>query len=270
MFFFLKFYLITDTRVFEKLEAIVKMAIPEVLGLQDVHVAEGFQTCNRATLPIYFRASFVALVEAVKNASNPSSTPKSAKSTLKYWSKVIHILNSLVVTVKSNEQRNILITCLKYGRLVVEVFCKTAMPLLDRQFKYFPAESQELVRNLQTSTRMLQNVCQHVKRSRDAIMALQVPAMKRTLEQLLYRVKTMLAANGCSSAFDLGNLKNKDLKGEEIKSSQSTDDEQQQPQNDSNSDEKIYEMENEETDDDDDVTGVIEDPVDSDSQSREY
>ena len=242
------------------------MAIPEVLG-PDVSEAEGFRTCNKATLPFYFRASFVALVEAVKKISNPSSTPKSAKSTLKSWSKVVHLLNSLVVTVKSNDQRNILITCLKYGRFVVEHFCKTAMPFLDRQFKNFPAESQELVRNLQTSTRMLQTVCHHSKRSRDAILALHVPAMKKTQEQLLYRVKAMLAANGCSSAFDLGNLKNKDLKGEEIQSSQSTDDEQE-PQSESNSEEESDEMENEESDDD--VTGIIEDPIDSDSRSREY
>ena len=65
----------------------------------------------------------------------------------------------------------------------------------------------------------------------------------------------------------MGNLKNKDLKGEEIQSSQSTDDEQE-PQNESNSEEESDEMENEESDDD--VTGIIEDPIDSHSRSREY
>lgn len=59
-------------------------------------------------------------------------------------------------------------------------------------------------------------MCTHAKTSRDANLAVYVPAMKKTLESLLYRVKAMLAANGCVGAFWLGNLKNKNLQGEEI------------------------------------------------------
>lgn len=241
--------------------------MPEVLG-PDGNESEGFRTCNKLTLPFYFRASFVALVEAVKKVPNPSCTPKSAKETLKSWSKVVHLLNSLVVTVKTNDKRSILITCLKHGRFVVELFYKTAMPFLDKQFKNFPTESQELVKNLQTSTRTLQTVCTHAKRSRDATLAAHVPAMKKTQEQLLYRVKAMLAANGCANAFWMGNLKNKDLKGKEIQSSQSTDDEEQ-PQNESSSEEQNDDDDEEE--EDDEVTVVREDPPeDEDSRSREY
>ena len=71
----------------------------------------------------------------------------------------------------------------------------TAIPFLDRQFKNFPVELQELVRNLHSSSRIMQTVCHHAKRSRDASLALHVLAMKKTHEQLLYRVKAMLAAN---------------------------------------------------------------------------
>lgn len=39
-----------------------------------------------------------------------------------------------------------------------------------------------------------------------------VPALKRILEQFVYRVKAMLALHGCHQAMWVGNLKNKDIK----------------------------------------------------------
>lgn len=43
-----------------------------------------------------------------------------------------------------------------------------------------------------------------------------VPAVRSTLEALIYRVKAALIANDCSAAFWMGNLRNKDIYGEEI------------------------------------------------------
>ena len=43
-----------------------------------------------------------------------------------------------------------------------------------------------------------------------------VPYLKKGLESFVFRVKAMLALNGCSDAFWMGNLKNRDLRGEEI------------------------------------------------------
>ena len=42
----------------------------------------------------------------------------------------------------------------------------------------------------------------------------------------MFRVKAMLAANDCLDAFVLGNLKNRDLQGEEILSQASVDDDE--------------------------------------------
>ena len=47
---------------------------------------------------------------------------------------------------------------------------------------------------------------------KDVSLTNQVPAMKRTLEGFIYRVKAMLTINRCIEAFWLGNLKNRDLK----------------------------------------------------------
>lgn len=45
-----------------------------------------------------------------------------------------------------------------------------------------------------------------------------VPQMKQTLEQLKVHVKSVLAANGCISAYTAGNLRNRNLQGEVIPS----------------------------------------------------
>lgn len=43
-----------------------------------------------------------------------------------------------------------------------------------------------------------------------------IPSLRETLAQLVYKVQAALAGNNCSSVFWAGNLKNKDLNGEEI------------------------------------------------------
>ena len=39
-----------------------------------------------------------------------------------------------------------------------------------------------------------------------------MPALKKSLEVFIYRVKAMLTLNNCQEAFWTGNLKNRDLK----------------------------------------------------------
>lgn len=44
----------------------------------------------------------------------------------------------------------------------------------------------------------------------------QIPFVRETIENLLIKVKAVLAANNCASAFSQNNLKNKNLFNEEI------------------------------------------------------
>lgn len=48
-----------------------------------------------------------------------------------------------------------------------------------------------------------------------AIIAL-IPQLRETLSQLMYKVQAALVGTNCSSIFWAGNLKNKDLHGDEI------------------------------------------------------
>ena len=117
-------------------------------------VSESLQTFNKNTLAVYFRALFTTLVDCIKEI--PSSPDVDVSASLKSWASCIGLLNILVSAVKSVAKRTILSTCLKYGRMCVELFSKQAMPLLDKQFKHFRTDCQNLLKNLQSSTRTLQ------------------------------------------------------------------------------------------------------------------
>ena len=90
------------------------------------------------------------------------------------------------------------------------------MPLVERLFRKKRIGCVDLIKNLQMATRFLQTICSHSKISQDVSLANNVPLLKKSLEVLVFRVKAMLAANDCLDAFVLGNLKNRDLQGEEI------------------------------------------------------
>lgn len=43
-----------------------------------------------------------------------------------------------------------------------------------------------------------------------------IPSLRETITQLVYKVRAALEANNCMSGYWAGNLKNKDLNGDEI------------------------------------------------------
>jgi Fanconi anemia group D2 protein len=58
-------------------------------------------------------------------------------------------------------------------------------------------------------TRYLQHVCQHSKTIKDVSLSNHVPALKKSLETFLFRVKVTLAVNNIQGAFWMGVLKNR-------------------------------------------------------------
>ncbi|KAG9461825.1 hypothetical protein GDO78_015641, partial [Eleutherodactylus coqui] len=89
---------------------------------------------------------------------------------------------------------------------------------------------QSLLKILQLCTRQLHHMCGHSKIHQDTGLTTHVPQLKKTLEMFVYRVKAMLVLNNCQEAFWLGNLKNRDLQGEEILSQKSQESETEEDQ----------------------------------------
>ena len=154
-------YLVNGEDVFSKLEHLSMVAMKEVLESSSKDgESETLRTFNKNTLAVYFRTLFATLVDCFKEIPSPSGAD--VATCLKSWASCIQLLNILVSAVKSVAKRAILSTCLKYGRMCVELFSKQAMPLLDKQFKHFRTDCQNLLKNLQSSTRTLQVLIKNI------------------------------------------------------------------------------------------------------------
>ena len=188
------------------------------LTKEETTESEVFRTFNMSTLPLHFRALLEALGEHVKGLGGGGNHPEDK---LDRWNAAVVLLHKLMGALKVLPSARLLMApAVKHSRVFLDHFLRHCMPLLERQFRAHREKCVQILRSMQGSTRQLQHVCSHTKYHKDAALSGHVPALKRGLEAFLYRVKSMLAANDVVEAFWMGNLKNRDLAGEEIERSQ--------------------------------------------------
>jgi Fanconi anemia group D2 protein len=187
---------------------------------EDALASKLYPTLTRATSGSFYKAASEELVKSMKvDGANkkivPIEIPPDRIHELDIIVRVFHILISIV---KSFDTKGILSCALKLGRSFLETFVRFGMPVLEKGFKTNKDDIQALLKNLQQSTRCLQHFCGHSKVVKDVQLVNHVPALKRSLEAFVFHVKAMLAFHNCQEAFWLGNLKNRNLQGDEIAS----------------------------------------------------
>ncbi|XP_043833662.1 Fanconi anemia group D2 protein [Dromiciops gliroides] len=216
-------YLERADSVLKLIEEIAGTGVPELIKSSKDAASSSFPTLTRQTFLVFFRVMMAELEKSVRNlqAGTAADSPKVHEEKLLYWSMAVRDFNILINLVKVFDSRPVLNVCLKYGRLFVETFLKQCMPLLDFSFRKHREDVLSLLKTFQLSTRQLHHMCGHSKIHQDMSLTNHVPLLKKTLELFVYRVKAMLILNNCQEAFWLGNLKNRDLQGEEILSQQS-------------------------------------------------
>uniref|UniRef100_A0A3P9BV97 FA complementation group D2 n=1 Tax=Maylandia zebra TaxID=106582 RepID=A0A3P9BV97_9CICH len=194
--------------ILKAVEEIAAQGIPELINASKDESSASWPTLSRQTFLVFYKVLMAELEKAVRKI--PAS--KMSDNTEVF------------------DSRPVLNVCLKYGRLFLESFLKLGMPLLDYSFKRHKEDVQSLLKTFQLSTRQLHHMCGHSKMHQDTSLTNHVPALKKSLELFVYRVKAMLTLNNCQEAFWMGNLKNRNLKGEEILSqrSQEEDDEEEE------------------------------------------
>ena len=136
----------------------------------------------------------------------------------------------------------------------------TGMPLIEKNFPRNKTDSILMIKKLQKATRTLQRICNEVKMTENVAMAKHVPAVKKCLEDLIVRVKAMCVANNCQQVFEVALLKNKNVKGEEIKEvveDVEEEDELDEQEEEEEDDEGQNETDEEEEDDGIDVSEVV-------------
>ncbi|KAJ8914604.1 hypothetical protein NQ315_017309 [Exocentrus adspersus] len=138
------------------------------------------------------------------------------------WRTVAMTMQSLMVVSKLRETNTILATFLKKSIGILNVFLSQGIPILEIMLRSKPDEVVEIFKMMQNNTRYLHTLCCYSKLKKEKSLMALVPKFRMTLETFVYRAKAALVANNCSTAFWIGNLRNKDLHGDEILSQDSS------------------------------------------------
>ncbi|XP_077458420.1 Fanconi anemia group D2 protein isoform X3 [Stigmatopora argus] len=215
--------------VLKAVEEIANEGFSQIVEATKDESSTSWPTLSKQTFLVFYKVLMAALEKSVRKIPpgkiNDNSEVQSEK--LLTWNLAVRDFHILVNLVKVFDTRPVLNVCLKYGRLFLESFLKLGMPLLDYSFKRHKEDVQNLLKTFQLSTRQLHHMCGHSKIHQDTSLTNHVPAVKKSLELFIYRVKAMLTLNNCQGAFWMGNLKNRNLKGEEILSQRSQESEEE-------------------------------------------
>jgi len=176
--------------------------------------SDEFPTITKGTASFFYKSMLTTLVNKVRGITY--GVTKDPDEQLEVWCRTIASLHRCILLLKTWSNRQMLSAVLKLSRQFLDHFFRHGMPLLDKVFRRKRDDCTSLLKNLQLSTRFLQHVCSHSKIMKDVSLSNNVPLLKKSLEVFVYRVKAMLAANNCIEIFWMGNLKNRDLQGEEI------------------------------------------------------
>ncbi|XP_021343216.1 Fanconi anemia group D2 protein-like [Mizuhopecten yessoensis] len=232
--FVLRTYLGCSEDSLSSVETIATKGITELLETDNNGSSDLYPTLTKHSFPVFYRIMFYELIGCLKTISpvKQSDSREVKLDCLLRWNQAVRILHIMVNLIKAFDGRVLLGTALKCGRQFLDIFLRQGMPLLDNMFRSHRDDVQSLLKNLQLSTRALHHMCGHSKIMKNLALTNQVPFLKKSLEAFVYRVKVMLTVNKCLEAFWLGNLKNRDLKGEEIMSQASVVEERNEDESD--------------------------------------
>ncbi|KAF9181157.1 Fanconi anemia group D2 protein [Haplosporangium sp. Z 11] len=174
----------------EMINEYVTGILPSFLD-QDEDRALQHPMLNTSTFSTYTKVLHIQLASLAEEFQEDNfNEPHSA---LEHIIGLARCFQGLGAFVKANDRREVLAVTLKHSKVFMEQFMKKILPFLG-------------------------SVCGHAKASRDQTLVTMVPSVKKTLESFIFQVKLMLEDNDAGVAFWLGNLKHRNLAGEEISS----------------------------------------------------
>ncbi|KAG9064770.1 Fanconi anemia group D2 protein [Linnemannia hyalina] len=205
----------SDVRL-EMINQYITNVLPSFLDQDEGH-SELHPMLTTQTFTTYTKVLYVQLVGLVSEFTEDHFD--SIDTAFSHVSDLSHCFQKLAAFVKSNDKREVLAVTLKHSKIFMDQFIKRVLPFMGVHFRGHQDTVAKIFKNnLQSATRSLQNVCGHAKASREQSLTAMVPAIRKTMESLIFEVKLMLENNDASAAFWLGNLKHRNLAGEEISS----------------------------------------------------
>ncbi|CAF2740973.1 unnamed protein product [Rotaria sp. Silwood2] len=178
----------------------------------------------KSTFIVYFRCLFKHFIIKARSIKLPNESKKKneLENICTEWLELNELFRKFVsfVTIDQIYAKNAMVisTILRCSKQYIDVFRARAMPTLDLYFLHDTYGTKQLLTILQKSTRLLQSLCNMVKKDQKHMSCIRlIPALKRTLEMLMCRAKLMVDINNCpANVFCIGQLKAKDLKGNEL------------------------------------------------------
>lgn len=172
-------------------------------------------TFNRSNLNILVRVVCKSLETAIKqNLTNTIDD----KDKLSMWVTVTLALESLVTALRIQDLRPNLISFVKGSVAILKLFHMQGLTTCSLLFRTESVLVSQTLKKLQVTTRFIQNICNHSKVTEDAALSVYLPTVRSLLESIILKVKNMIVLNGCTEAFFMGSMRNKDLKGKELTS----------------------------------------------------
>ncbi|XP_046474215.1 Fanconi anemia group D2 protein isoform X1 [Neodiprion pinetum] len=175
---------------------------------------------TKSTFNLLFNQIFLGLIEGVKKSLD---VVKRDGERIQIWNSVATGVQRIVRICKMMEVKANWLLFLQRIPVLLRLFITSGMPVLEHNLKYHVEEVTGIVKQLQEGTRYLHVLCCHSTVTGDTTLAKYVPVAKSTLEKLVFSVKGMLVLNNSSQAFWMGNLINKDIKGQAIEMEQNTE-----------------------------------------------
>ncbi|KAI8927201.1 Fanconi anaemia protein FancD2 nuclease-domain-containing protein [Entophlyctis helioformis] len=188
------------------------------LATKDEDTLMDFPLLNRQTFLSFYKAVFTALCQQVQRFSSDASTGADGEAEAAIG-RLSACFAVAVKLVQRFEQSQVIAVILKQARVFLQAYIKRVIPVLNREFRKSKDGIIQILRMVQTGTRLLQSVCNETKVAKEnSPVAASVPPLRRVLEAFVYEVKKMLADNNSLQAFSIGNLKHRAITGEEISS----------------------------------------------------
>ncbi len=158
--FVLQNYLLLSNDI-KSLETVVIHIMCELLD-SSVNQSKEHPLLTRGTFHLYYKVCIYVLIEYMKKL-DLSHTAMTENATILNLFIYVSVLQSLVIMVKTFDHRSIMGNVMRGSRQFIDLFLKIAMPYVDSRLRDNKEDVMLLLRNLQSSTRSLQNICNHTK-----------------------------------------------------------------------------------------------------------
>jgi len=188
---------------------------------------ESHPSLSSATLPVWYRVlheelgrewdGIVAEALALQRGRTRAD-PSKVEALAQRSAGAVKACSRLVQIVKLHESKlAVQAAAVKHAGRFIELFMKS-LAFWEDHWNEHKERFTGMVKELQKGTRLLQVICCEGKSRKERVMVTKVPGLKRTLERFIFRMKAFFHGTDLVNNFWMGNLKHKNLRGEEVAS----------------------------------------------------